>query len=394
MDNAGNTLTRDFAPVVDLLMSADRLADRIGYPPPALRHAYHRQVLMLLSQAYVQVFGTRVENPDWVPHTGCLFPWGAPNHDTIYGFAPIDSQGTYRVAGVQGSEIIASLMFRRGGANTGEVHGATLSEIDVQALATAADRRFSLLLSRVRPTGYDGDWFAIPADATGLIARHITVAPDESDGTWSLERLDRAPAGDARTDADTAERAAAMTSFVARLNEFLLRLVRKLRDDGAVNSFRGERFQGHGGIAMQMYYQTLFEFDADEALILASELPDSVLYWSVQLLDPFYSGIDFVFHHAARNHRQCHIDPDGRVRCVIALDDPGVPNWLDPAGWRQGGIFWRWHTASSFPRPTVKKVKLAELRRHLPEGVAVVDAAARKAELAARISQYQSRRRW
>ena len=51
-----------------------------------------------------------------------------------------------------------------------------------------------------------------------------------------------------------------MTSFVSRLNEFLLRLVKKLRDDGCTNSFIGDRFQGHGGIAAQMYFQALFEF--------------------------------------------------------------------------------------------------------------------------------------
>ena len=144
-------------PVLELLQSADEMAREIGYPDPSLRAAYHRQILMLLAQAYVQVFGTNVESPDWVPHTGPLFPWGAPNHDTIYGFAPIDARGTYRVSGTQGTETIASLMFRKGGANTGQVHGATLGEIDVQSIETPQDRRFDLLISaaaarRVRGT--------------------------------------------------------------------------------------------------------------------------------------------------------------------------------------------------------------------------------------------------
>ena len=104
-----------------------------------------------------------------------------------------------------------------------------------------------------------------------------------------------------------------MTSFVRRLNEFLLRLVKKLRDEGHTNAFVGDRFQGHGGIAAQMYFQGLFELDRDEVLILESELPATVHYWSVQLVDPFYSAIDFIFHSAAFNGMQAHVSSDGKA---------------------------------------------------------------------------------
>lgn len=380
-------------PVLELLHSADEIAREIGYPDPSLRDAYHRQVLMLLAQAYVQVFGTRVENPDWVPHTGPLFPWGAPNHDTIYGFAPIDARGTYRVSGTQGTETIASLMFRKGGANTGQVHGATLGEIDVQSMETPQDRRFDLLISAQRPEGYAGPWYALPPETTGLVARHVTVEPGQRDGAWALERLDRS-AGEAPDAGTTGVRVETMTSFVRRLNEFLLRLVKKLRDEGYTNAFLADRFQGHGGIAAQMYFQGLFEFDRDEVLILESELPSTVHYWSVQLVDPFYSAIDFIFHSAAFNGMQAYVSSDGKARFVISSVDPGVPNWLDPAGWRRGGMFWRWHSASSFPMPSVRRVKFEELRRHLPPDTPTIGAAQRAAERSTRIAHYQSRRRW
>ena len=382
------------AEVGTLLQSADALARELGYPDPSLQAPYHRQVMMLLAQAYVQVFGTSVEQPDWVPHTGPLFPWGAPNHDTIYRFAPIDAKGVYRVSGSQGSETLASLMFRKGGANTGQVHGATLGEIDVRALQTGVDKRFVLQISRERPAAHTGLWFPMPPEATGLVARQVTQEPTQSDGVWSLERLDRLPDRSALADRDVAARMGLMSQFVSRLNEFLLRLVRKLRDDGYTNSFLADRFQGHGGIAAQMYFQSLFEFAEDEVLILESDIPNKVNYWSVQLLDPFYSAIDFIFHSSAYNGRQVRIDSDGRVRFVIAARDPGVPNWLDSAGWQRGGMFWRWHEASSFPKPSVLRVKSLDLRRYLPEETPRVTAAERDQGRAARIGQYQSRRRW
>ena len=377
-----------------LLADADTLAREIGYPDESLRAAYHAQLLMLLAQGYAQVFATHAEHPDWVPHTGPLFPWGAPNHDTIYGFAPINAQGAYRVSGNQGTETIASLMFRRNGANTGQVHGATLGEIDIQDLPTGADRRFTLLLSAQRPAGHAGLWFAIPPETTGLTARHVTETPEQYDGVWSLERLDRLPGDTVATAANVEARIATLTSFVAKLNEFLLRLVKKLRDGGHTNSFLADRFADNGGIAAQMYFQSLFEFDADEVLILEAEMPETVNYWSVQLVDPFYSAIDFTFHSSAFNGKQASLSSDGRARFVIAARDPGVPNWLDTAGWQRGGMFWRWHKASGFPQPNVLRVKAAQLRNHLPADTPVVGAAQRQIQRAARIAHYQSRRRW
>jgi len=193
---------------------------------------------------------------------------------------------------------------------------------------------------------------------------------------------------------DVAVRFANMIGFVRQLNEFLLRLVKRLRDAGQVNAFVAERFQGQGGIAAQMYYQGLFELGDGEALILESELPATVHYWSVQIVDPFYSAIDFIFHSAAYNGRQVRISDDGKVRFVVATADPQVPNWLDSAGWQQGAMLWRWHSGSTAPQPTVKRVKLSELRSQLPADTPTVSGAERATERAARIAHYQSRRRW
>jgi hypothetical protein len=376
------------------LALADETARVIGYPGPALREAYHRQVLMLLAQGYTQLFATRVEQPDWVPHTGSLHPWGAPNHDTVYGFAPIDARGVYRIGGTQGTETIAQLMFRKDGANTGKVHGATLSEIDVQALKTGVDRQFSLLLAAQRPAGYDGLWFPIPPEATGLIARHVTETAEQRDGIWSLERLDHSTAAAAASPADIELRMATMTRFAAAMNEMLLRLVKKMQDAGNINKLVGDKFQGNGGIADQMYYQGLFELGDDEVIVVETAMPSEVNYWSVQLLDPFYSAIDFIFHSAAYNGRQALLDSDGRARFVIATQDPGVPNWLDPAGWQRGGLFWRWHRASSFPQPQLTRLPAKDLRSVLPADTPGCSSEQRADMRSRRISHYQSRRRW
>ena len=47
---------------------------------------------------------------------------------------------------------------------------------------------------------------------------------------------------------------------------------------------------------------------------------------------------------------------------VVAHEDPGHPNWLNPCGHRQGGMCWRWIRASEHPQPRTRVVKLESLR--------------------------------
>ena len=46
------------------------------------------------------------------------------------------------------------------------------------------------------------------------------------------------------------------------------------------------------------------------------------------------------------------LDRDGRARLVLSLSDPGVPNWVDPAGLTQGLAQWRWYLTGAMPTPS------------------------------------------
>jgi hypothetical protein len=79
---------------------------------------------------------------------------------------------------------------------------------------------------------------------------------------------------------------------------------------------------------------------------------------------------------------------------VIALDDPGVPNWLDPAGFLQGTIYGRWYDCDSCPTPTLTRVPLDRLRGHLPPETPRFSAEQRAAQISERVRGAQRRRRW
>jgi len=79
---------------------------------------------------------------------------------------------------------------------------------------------------------------------------------------------------------------------------------------------------------------------------------------------------------------------------VVCRQDPGVPNWLDTAGYDKGVIQVRWNECSSQPCPEAKLVKLTDLRAHLPADTPVVSAAQRDAALRTRRMGAQMRSRW
>ncbi len=382
-----------FAPVVAYLAQARATAARLGYDDPALGAAYDKQVLMLLALAYAEVFATSVEAPDWVPHISFYFPWGSPNPDDIYRFAPVEAAGCYRFSGVKGSAPVALITMRKGGAHLGQINGRTLGEIDLTTVAADDEGRYEFMLSAARPEGYAGAWYEMHPQTESLLYRSRTSGPGQSDPICTIERLDSAP-GPAMLDAgESARKIAMLASYAARQNELVLGYLNGVRARGGAEGFIFDDQSGYGSVTNQRTLMHLFELAPDEALILETELPREVRYWSVQLYDAHFSGIDYVFRQSSLNGTNVRADLDGRARLVVCGSDPGVANWLDTGGWKAGGLLWRWSYADSYPKPQVRKVKLAELARNLPAETARMGPQERRAALSRRVGYYQTRSR-
>ena len=105
-------------------------------------------------------------------------------------------------------------------------------------------------------------------------------------------------------------------------------------------------------------------------------------------------SIDWMNRQTSLNSWSAKLDKDGKFRAVISANDPGVPNWLDTAGYGKGGIIGRWTECSSAPAPVVTKVKLADVRKYLPANTPVVTAEARDTAIRLRRKGAQLRRRW
>ncbi len=120
-----------------------------------------------------------------------------------------------------------------------------------------------------------------------------------------------------------------------------------------------------GGFQGISYGRGYFTCAPDEAVLLTFTPPANALYWSVQLGSHFWESLDWDVRQTSLNGFQAKLDPDGVFRGVIAQHDPGVPNWLDPAGHSKGLICCRVVRGEGTPEVTLRTVRLSELRAHL-----------------------------
>jgi len=360
----------------------------------ALRQEALRLFFLALSGGFFTAFADP-DLPDFVPAVNTVLNASMTNPDFVYSSASIDGSGTYRISGERGDGLFVLLDMVAGGLGVTDKLGPSCGTIDIDDLEIGADGRFELVLSAERPQGWTSNWRRLDPNASTLTLRQASYDWGEGrDGRFAIERLDRPIAPRRRDPAEVAERLMALARYPKRYAALWINVIKDQAQKGLWNRFEHDDWAGRGGIAGQHYYQGLFRIEPGHALILETELPERVRYWNVQLGDLVWNTIDWMNRQSSLNGGQAQIDRDGRFRAVIALEDPDVPNWLDPGGWREGAIMLRWTEASSGPEPSLRQVPLGELRQHLPADTPIISKDDRDRRLRKRRTGVQLRRRW
>lgn len=375
-------------------LAVDNLAKSWRPEDPAYRADVYRQTMTSLSYAYFMYFHADAEHPDWAPLWNPVFTL-QPNPDDIYVQSPIRGDLSYRVFGNRGTCRILSFTTQK--ALSGTVDEMPRpnghNEVDCDDLGIGLGEDFEILFSAVRPEGHVGHWAPIDPEARGMYLRYRMYDwENETDPQLSIECLDRVPLKPRLSPDDILARIAEMARFPARKTDLYYPMQNGVKGRVGFNVFEPVRMPG--ALVKQVYWPACFQFGEDEALIIETEIPEKAPYWNIQLNDPLFNALEYVYRLSSTNGAMARLSSDGRFRAVISLDDPGVPNWLDPAGYREGGIYGRWYDCSSEPVPTITRVKLAELRDHLPPDTPQVTPGERREEIARRVRACQRRRRW
>jgi len=360
----------------------------------AMRQEACRLFFLSLSAGYLTTFADP-DLPDFVPAVNTILTSSSANPDFIYYQATIDGTGSYRIAGNRGDALFVLLDIAAGGLGVMDELGPSLGTIDFDTLTLGDNGAFELLLSPERPSNHQGDWRHLNPKARTLVLRQASYDWGQGrDGRFTIERTD-VPHAPRRPDAaEIARRLERLAGHPKRYAGLWLRHMAGQRAKNLVNSFEHDDWAGRGGVSDQHYFQGLFQLQPGHVLILETALPEKVRYWNVQLADPLWNAIDWLNRQGSLNGGQARIDQDGRFRAVIALEDPGVPNWLDPGGWSNGSIMLRWTNASSGPQPSLRLVPEAELRANLPPETPIITAEQRQRALRNRRRGVQLRRRW
>jgi hypothetical protein len=314
-----------------------------------------------------------------------LDKWGLDGADAKYTGAHLRGDGVYRLHGKLGSaRLIALQLF------TIEPDYTAFESLSGEGLQPAPDGTFSLMISQKRPDGWDGPWLPLDSRATNLLVReYFNDWQKEEPSRLMIERLDAV----ARVEPLSAESVTALLSRVADV--FALRAPMWLPRSGQarahlVNRFHKLASEGQG-LKDNVYGNGWFKLAPGEALLIELDDPDALL-WSFQLGNYWWESLDFVNHAASLNGQQAVPSSDGRYRLVVSLEDPAVPNWLDPVGHPEGMILYRFQRARKAPVPATKIVPLRELRANLPSDTPMVSAEERRAEIAQR--RAHAARRW
>lgn len=332
---------------------------------------YHA-LLEAQAMAYQLAVAPRTEHP--VIHTRAwfadVFTLGGNSPDFYYGAVLLDGRRSYRVTGRYGD---LRLILLQGYSHLiGHPQSKLLGNFDVSELDVGDDGTFEVMLSARR---HAGNW--IPLDPESRLnfffVRRALADWNQDRGDLRIEALDAAEPYSDLDEALQAERillaADVMSYLVKQWNIGIYDLYMRTNDDRA-NRLRviggKEIAEKYMGSPSTYYMWGVYRVEDDEALIIEYDVPRA-RYWSFQLFDVWCKPLDFVNHQTDVNLDRAAIDADGKVRFVVAQRDPGVANWLDAVGRREGTLVGRNYLAEVAPSdPVVKLVKLAELSEHLP----------------------------
>jgi hypothetical protein len=366
---------------------------------PLVQQEVAQLALGAITSGGIAILGTDVDHPMFLPLTGLIFGVGQPNADTIYKSANVASDGVYRIRGKRGA--LRMFIIAQHGPTPGDpvsnapgTSGPAMADLDMNALPIDADGRFDLIVSSGRPAGYTGNWWKLQPGTAKLMARMVSSDwGREEDPTLSIERLDK-PVRRSRPDVgELQERLKRLSAYAGFIGPLLVADPAELKAAGIVNRLVPKTLD-RGFLTGQHYYHGAYDLGDDEALLVEVKVPQQCRYWSMILTNHLYVTTDWSNNQSSLNDSQAKLDKDGVLRVVVSAQDPGVPNWIDTAGYHEGLIQGRWFGCDAAPVPTARKLGLSEIKKAVPADTPVVTPTQRDHLIRERRSALQQRRMW
>ena len=317
------------------------------------------------------------------PHRPVFRPYVTPtrkllgcNPDSVYFFAPIQDNKSYRITGNLAAAVFTSFTIEQGSQEGHAARGssAALSDLDMEV---NGDGSYEIIVSRDKPAS--GNWLELKPGSGQITTRHYHESRQNIASVpgrvvpINLEVIDPDPLTPYGGDEETAKHLEWVANYVREhsaitFNKTSPEMAKKLgwvslepNEFAAPGQFASATGDTAYGNAHAWYASARYELEPDEALIIRGRFP-GCRFANVVLWNQFMQSYDFVNRQISLNRNQIEYEKDGSFKMVVAHEDPGVPNWLDTEGRSTGQIYWRYIFPTQTPqRVKTKLVKLASL---------------------------------
>ena len=286
--------------------------------------------------------------------TGPFTKMGLDNPDTLYFGTRVRADRDYVVTGRRGTTTDLSFQLL-GGEYTDDNVPASQAAFDDRELEIAKDGSF--------------EWRVRPTSRGQLVIREVYGDWSAQRGTLVISRLDTEGTAPPPLSRETIEKryATAGSQLVSRVKTWL-QFPQWFYLNIPVNTMVAPRLTP-GGLATQYSSAGHFELRPDQALVITIPVSDAP-YLGFQLGSMWYISLDYINHQTSLNNTQAQADPDGKVRIVVADQNPGVTNWVETLGHRCGFLQFRWQRVSrqltDADGPTVELVDFDAIPAKLP----------------------------
>jgi len=290
---------------------------------------------------------------------------GHPNPDYIYWFAPVNGQSRYVVKGHTGKAppVAAEISLL-------DQNQVYLGNLSLHQIAIDPDGGFTITIDPDAAEGRANHLRSTPVAHQLLIRNVIGDLDTEQPMRFAIERLGATPAAPLSDD----EIAPLCGPNIKKLIDDLMFVNANFVMSKPVNVFENPAFHDGGLYSIsQAYAPGHFRLADDEALVFTLTLGDAA--YAVVPVTNIWGGIGhYLDHIGSLGTGRAIPDPDGAYTIVVSLSDPGVYNWVDPAGLHEGVLFVRWvgfdpkNRTGAKPALSCRLVKLAELESALPAG--------------------------
>lgn len=355
------------------------------YNPPTALHRV--DAFRFLTQNLGQAFDLALETKNTrfpVIHAFCtpFCKLGGDNADFVYQQAWVDGHCVYKISGNRGTARFLNFAVQGPRPETkpgtswrnlhepfGDVPEANLFGHDLEC---GWDGSFELYIGGPKR---GPNWLPTTPGTRKLFIRQGFDRWDELPARMRIERIDMAEPRPMPTPQEMIDAMSWAGGFVTGLmrdnpdwpfeyaedvdpnliNQFL---TRRRTIDNPVYNVAMDRRRGRAPATM------CWQLTDDEALIIEFEPKNR--FWMITNMSMFFNSMDYLYRPISYTPSRTKVDADGKIRLILAHDDPGYHNWIDTQRHERGVVCNRNMFTDELTQFRTSLVKRSELAAALP----------------------------